>query len=110
MIRSAASLLEELRNIDESHLIEAKAASKIDRSILETICAFSNEPGLGGGYLLLGVKESIQADMFNVGYDVVGVQDPDQAQSDLASQCATAFNRPVRSRPSVLHLLGPLFP
>lgn len=101
MIRSAASLLEELRNIDESHLIEAKAAPKIDRSILETICVFSNEPGLGGGYLLLGVKESIQADMFNVGYDVVGVQDPDQAQSDLASQCATAFNRPVRPIVSV---------
>ena len=30
------------------------------------------------------------------GYDVVGVPDPDKPQSDLASQCATTFNRPLR--------------
>ena len=26
-------------------------------SIMQTICAFANEPGLGGGYLLLGIAE-----------------------------------------------------
>ena len=96
MIRSAVSLLDELRAVDESHTIEAKRASRIDRSVLETVCAFANEPGLGGGYLLLGVAASTQGGLFGRSYDVVGVPDPDQAQSDLASQCATSFNRPVR--------------
>jgi len=94
--RSASSLLEELRAVDESHTIEAKRASRIDRSVLETVCAFANEPGLGVGYLLLGVSASTQTGLFGRDYEVVGVPDPDQAQSDLASQCATAFNRPVR--------------
>jgi ATP-dependent DNA helicase RecG len=53
MNRSASSLLDELRSVDESTTIEAKTASRIDRSVLETVCAFANEPGLGGGYLLL---------------------------------------------------------
>ena len=95
-MRSAASLLEELRAVDESHSIEAKRASRIDRSVLETICAFANEPGQGGGFLLLGVAVSQQRDLFGRSYEVVGVPDPDQIQSDLASQCASAFNRPVR--------------
>lgn len=95
-MRSAASLLEELRALDESHTIEAKEASRIDRSVLETVCAFANEPGLGGGYLLLGVAPSTQLSLFNRGYDVVGIAQPDQIQSDLASQCASALSRPIR--------------
>ena len=55
MMRTAEDLLQELSSLDESHRIEAKRASQIDRSILGTVCAFANEPGLGGGYLLLGV-------------------------------------------------------
>ncbi len=96
MTRSAASLFEELLAVDESSTIEAKAASKIDRSILETVCAFANEPGLGGGYLLLGVAASSQGQLFGRSYDVPGVLEPDKLQSDLASQCATSFNRPIR--------------
>ncbi len=53
-MRTAEDLLQELTALDESHRIEAKRARQIDRSIMETICAFANEPGLGGGYLLLG--------------------------------------------------------
>ena len=49
------NLLERLRAGDESHHLEAKKGSSIDTSILESICAFCNEPGLGGGYILLGV-------------------------------------------------------
>ncbi|MBX3231389.1 MAG: hypothetical protein KIT84_10625 [Labilithrix sp.] len=45
-VRSAASLLEELSSLDESTTIEAKEAKRIDRSVLETVCAFSTEPGL----------------------------------------------------------------
>ncbi|MCB9689728.1 MAG: putative DNA binding domain-containing protein [Alphaproteobacteria bacterium] len=105
-MRSAASLLEELRAVDESHTIEAKEASRIDRSVLETVCAFANEPGLGGGYLLLGVAPSAQPTLFSRGYDIVGVPGPDQAQSDLASQCASTFNRPVRPQVAVEQLDG----
>lgn len=105
-MRSAISLLEELRAVDESLGIEAKAASRIDRSVLETVCAFANEPGLGGGYLLLGVAPSAQASLFSRGYDVVGVPGPDQAQSDLASQCASSFNRPVRPQVALEQLDG----
>jgi ATP-dependent DNA helicase RecG len=105
-MRSAASLLDELRTVDESHTIEAKAATRIDRSVLETVCAFSNEPGLGGGYLLLGASESSQPTNFSRGYDVTGVPQPDQAQSDLASQCASAFNHAVRPQVSVEQVEG----
>jgi ATP-dependent DNA helicase RecG len=106
MNRSASSLLEELRAVDESTTIEAKTASRIDRSVLETVCAFANEPGLGGGYLLLGVSASAQVGLFERSFEVVGVPEPDQAQSDLASQCATSFNRPVRPQVTVERLEG----
>ncbi len=105
-MRSAASLLEELRAVDESHGIEAKEASRIDRSVLETVCAFANEPGLGGGYMVLGVVPSAEPTLFSRGYDVVGVPGPDQAQSDLASQCASSFNRPVRPQVAVEQIDG----
>lgn len=105
-MRTGASLLDELRAVDESHTIDAKTASRIDRSVLETVCAFANEPGLGGGYLLLGVAASDQSSLFGRDYEVVGVPNPDQAQSDLASQCATSFNRPVRPQVAVERLGG----
>lgn len=50
-------LLDQLNHSDECNYIEAKKGSAIDRSIMETVCAFSNEPGLEGGYILLGVEE-----------------------------------------------------
>ncbi len=100
MIRTAEDLLQELLSLDESHRIEAKRCTQIDRSVMETVCAFANEPGLGGGYLLLGVVRD-QQDLFSNAYQVVGVANPDKLQSDLASQCASTFNRPVRPRVSV---------
>ena len=105
MMRSAEDLLQELAALDESHRIEAKQARQIDRSVMETICAFANEPGLGGGYLLLGVSRDPQ-DLFSNGYKVHGVDQPDKLQSDLASQCASVFNRPLRPRVSVEELNG----
>jgi ATP-dependent DNA helicase RecG len=47
-------LLEQLNELDEHTRVEAKAAGELGKSALETICAFANEPGLGGGWLLLG--------------------------------------------------------
>lgn len=96
VMRTASSLLEELRAVDESTAIEAKTASKIDRSVVETVCAFANEPGLGGGYVLLGVAESTQLGLFFRTYDVVGVRHPEKLQADLASQCASVFNLAIR--------------
>ncbi len=42
-------LLTELNAADEHVQVEAKRSSEVGKAILETICAFSNEPGLGGG-------------------------------------------------------------
>jgi len=104
-MRSAEDLLQELAALDESDRIEAKQARQIDRSIMETVCAFANEPGLGGGYLLLGVTRDMQ-DLFSNAYRVEGIDDPEKLQSDLASQCASIFNRPLRPRVSVETLNG----
>lgn len=103
--RSAEDLLQELQAVDESHRIEAKRALQIDRSVMETVCAFSNEPGMSGGYLLLGVTRDPD-DLFNNAYLIPGVQNPDKLQSDLASQCASVFNRPVRPYVSVETVQG----
>lgn len=100
MIRTAEDLMQELLALDESHGIEAKRCTQVDRSVMETVCAFANEPGLGGGYLLLGVERDPQ-DLFSNAYQAVGIANPDKLQSDLASQCASVFNRPVRPRIAV---------
>ena len=105
MTRTAEDLLQELLAVDESHRIEAKRASQIDRSVMETVVAFSNEPGLGGGHLLLGVERDPE-DLFGTSYRVTGVADPDKLQSELASQCASMLNRPVRPRISVETVRG----
>lgn len=105
MMRTAEDLLQELSALDESHRIEAKLARRIDRSVMETVCAFANEPGLGGGYLLLGVGREPE-DQVTDAFRINGIQNPDQLQSDLASQCAGIFNRPIRPRVSVEELSG----
>ena len=89
----ASTLLEQLRQLDESDRIEAKRGSAIGESALETVCAFANEPGLGGGWLLLGVVKNGDTPG---DYRVVGIEDPDKLLNDLHSQCATLFNVPVR--------------
>jgi ATP-dependent DNA helicase RecG len=105
MARTAEDLLQELMALDESQRIEAKRCTQVDRSVMESVCAFANEPGLGGGYLLLGVERDGH-DLFNTAYRVVGVTQPDKLQADLASQCASVFNRPLRPRVSVEALHG----
>jgi len=94
MTMNAQELLESLNLLDENERIEAKRAQEAGKSLLETICAFANEPHLGGGWLLLGVTADEQA-LFP-GYVVEGVPHPDKLSADLASQCATAFNMPLR--------------
>lgn len=98
----AQSLFEQLQLLDESERIEAKTATKIGTSVLETVCAFANEPGLGGGWLLLGVEQDESARF--PAYRVRGIVDPDKQASDLATQARTVFNTAIRLdiRPEIL--------
>lgn len=57
-MRTAKGLFAELNSFDENRRIEAKSASAVGKSMMETVCAFANEPGLCGGYLLLGAKRT----------------------------------------------------
>ena len=91
---TALELIESLNLLDESEHIEAKRASELGKSILETICAFANEPGLGGGWLLLGVVREDQA-LFPA-YEVEGVDQPEKLGAEIATQCRNSFNQSVR--------------
>lgn len=44
-------LVERLNLSDECTDLEAKRASEIGKSVLETVCAFSNEPSPSGRYM-----------------------------------------------------------
>ncbi len=83
-----------LNALDENERLEAKRGTEIGPSILETICAFANEPDLQGGTLLLGVVRD-EADLFSP-YVVEGVKQPDALSASLATQCREQFNVPVR--------------
>lgn len=91
---NAKELLDELNELDEHSRIEAKRASELGSSVLETICAFSNEPGLGGGWILLGVTP--EEGTFWPQYKAVGVDSLDKLTADLASKCASEFNQVIR--------------
>jgi ATP-dependent DNA helicase RecG len=97
-------LLRRLNELDERPRIEAKTGSEASRSILETVCAFANEPGMGGGWLLLGAAPDEQA--FWPQYEVVGVPNPDKLQADLTTQCASTFNTPIRPQMEVAEIQG----
>lgn len=103
-MESASYLIQQLNMLDEHVHVEAKRGQEIDKSILETICAFSNEPGLGGGYLLLGVIND-ENSLFP-SYTVAGVPSPDKLQADLASKCSSTFNLPVRPQIFVEEISG----
>lgn len=93
-METARELIDRLNHSDEAAGIEAKAGTAIDRSIMETVCAFSNETGLDGGYLLLGVAR--QEDSLFPYYEVIKLENLDKLQLDLATQCANSFNQPIR--------------
>jgi ATP-dependent DNA helicase RecG len=96
---TARELLELLNTTDELDYIEAKQSRKLGKSVLETVCAYVNTPGIGSGFILCGVTNDQQS-LFPA-YTVSGIENPDQFQSDLATQCATLFNRPIRPNISV---------
>jgi len=94
-MRNASDLFTELNAVDESIQIEAKRASEIGKSVMQTVIAFANEPGLRGGYLLLGADWKTD-EKGDVVYWAHGLADPDKIQRDLASQCASTLNVAVR--------------
>lgn len=102
-MRTAQDLLTELNASDESTRIEAKRAREMGKSILETVIAFANEPGLGGGYLLLGVDWAVN-EKGDVRYWPEGVPDPDKLQRDLATMCASTLNVVLRPEIAVERL------
>ncbi len=101
---TAVELFEELNAQDESAQVEAKGAGPINRSVMESVCSFSNEPGLGGGYILIGAAKD-EADLFPH-YTSEDIGDPDKLQSDLATQCNTLFNVAVRPRIAIEQVNG----
>ncbi len=91
---TAHELLESLTLLDEQERIEAKRSREVGRSLMETICALANEPGLGGGWVLLGVQREELA-LFPA-YEVEGLNQPDKVIAEVASQCTSMFNRAIR--------------
>lgn len=85
----AQDLLNDLREHSESMRIEAKAGSAIGPSVMQTVCAFANEPGLDGGFILLGISE-IQGQFI-----VKGVINVDGLLQELENNCRSQFERPV---------------
>lgn len=91
---TAAQLFQDLVEVGEHPRIEAKKGSEAGHSVMETVCSFANEPGLGGGYLLLGVERA--EELFGPRYVATGVLDAEKVQEDVVTQAAGMFNRPVR--------------
>jgi ATP-dependent DNA helicase RecG len=104
-MRSAQDLLTELNASDESPRIEAKRARELGKSIMETVIAFANEPGLGGGHLLLGVNWELN-DKGDTRYFAEGVPNPDKLQCDLATQCASMLSTVLRPEMAVERVDG----
>ncbi|KQN78393.1 ATP-binding protein [Devosia sp. Leaf64] len=93
--KSASELIQELNITDETEHLEAKTISEdsVGKSVFETICAFANEPDLGGGTLLLGVEK--EESLFPL-YKATGIADPDKITSDIVSGCSSVFNNAIR--------------
>ena len=104
-IYSAQELYKLLCESDESVWIEAKGEADTNLSLMETVCSFSNEPGLGGGYILYGIGENKSATGKNR-FIVEGIEDCDKAQLNISTQCASMFNTPARPRIDIEQLEG----
>ena len=101
---SVQELYDRLTQADECVWIEAKGEDDTSESLMESVCSFSNEPGLGGGYILLGIGEDKKSK--DDRFIIEGVKDPDKKQLDLSTQCASMFNMAVRPRIDVEQLDG----
>lgn len=101
---TAQELFELLNQQDECAWIEAKGGNESSHSVMETVCAFSNEPGLTGGYIIMGIAEDKTAPFPQ--YKTAHINDPDRFQRDFVSQCSSMFNIPIRPKVSVEKVNG----
>jgi len=93
------ALLDRLQKQDECQYIEVKESTNaLGKSALETISAFSNEPGGGGGYFIFGLKRAEEEEP-EKRYLVKGVSNPDKVQQELANVCRNTFN--IRITPKI---------
>ena len=97
-MKTAKEIFDQLNSVDENVRIEAKKASEIDKSIMETVCAFANEPSLGGGYIILGAVRKGFANGVPI-YEPENIENPEKIQNDVATKCSTMLN--VRIRPQI---------
>lgn len=102
---TAEELFEILNDTDECPWIEAKGVGDTTTSIMETVCSYSNEPGLGGGYILMSISADDSSSAATQ-YKVDPMPDPDKLQSDIATQCASMFNIPVRPTMTIEKING----
>ena len=100
---SAELLLEQLRELDEHPRLEAKSGSHIGSSIMQSVCAFANEPNLGGGFLLLGVEEPDEA---HAEFWVSGLSGTDKLLNELQNNCREQFEQPIPIQAEVAILEG----
>ena len=98
-MKTAKEIFDELNSWDENRRIEAKSASAVGKSMMETVCAFANEPGLRGGYLLLGAKRTGMTEDGKPIYEPENIENTDKIQSDFVAMCNSMFN--VRIRPII---------
>ena len=89
MTWTVTDLWRRLVDLDETERVEAKRG--FGSSVRDTISAMANEPDMGGGWLLFGVVK--EPDGL---WRAVGVDDSDRVQSEVATLCRSAFNRPIR--------------
>ena len=92
--KTVQELISEINQTDETESLEAKRSSEVGRSLLETICSLSNEPGLGGGTILLGLEKEEMSLFPN--FLVNGIDGIDKIITDIGSQVSSVFNVPVR--------------
>lgn len=86
-------LFDQLNYTDETHRIEAKRGSEVGNAVFKSICAFSNGPGVGTGYVLFGaVKEPGLFQKYSTDGNVT---DPDKLQRDLANGLKDKFSEPL---------------
>jgi ATP-dependent DNA helicase RecG len=102
---TAEELFDILNDTDECTWIEAKGISDTTNSIMETVCSYANEPGLGGGYILMSISVD-NAETAPTHYKIDQMPDPDKLQSDIATQCASMFNMPIRPNMAIEKING----
>ncbi len=102
---SAQELYNLLIQADESVWIEAKGHGDTNQSLMESVSSFSNDPGLGGGYILYGIAENKGANG-KERFLIEEIVDCDKIQSDISTQCASLFNLPVRPKIDIEQLEG----